>query len=248
MLSYVIGFVAVALFPLALAGYGGHLATLAITDPKKQKRAIAIVWALAILGVVFAGLQQWQAYHADKEHDVKQQALQDKLEASLQLQQYTRGQLDSISLMIGRAGEKTTDPVTRRLAEAVSKMAVSAFNTEQLKAEALSVAAQLRLVWPKLESDLAKIEFTESKDNQGKDMVPREKFKRREAAELEYQTLKRRASELRIQIVSKLPPSSIPDPNNILGLFNYGYAEGLQENVRIEYFATYLEDLARRLP
>jgi hypothetical protein len=142
MLPYVVSFLGLALFPLALAGYGGHLATLALTEQKPRRRAIFAVWTMAILGVVFAGLQQIEAYHSDKDHDEKQEALRSKLDASLQAQQYTRGQLDSIGLMIGKVGERSTDPVLGQLAGAIVKMTESTRSVNQvsvsLKPEAWS--------------------------------------------------------------------------------------------------------------
>jgi hypothetical protein len=126
VLSYVVSFLSVAVFPLALAGYGGHLATLAITDPKGRKQALLIVWGLAVIGVVCAGLQQIEAYQSDKEHDQKQSAVQVKLDTSLQRQEYMRGQLDSIGLMLGKVGEKTPDPAVSQLAGAIIKMADNA--------------------------------------------------------------------------------------------------------------------------
>jgi len=121
LLPYVIGFLAVAVFPLALAGYGGHLATLALADGTKRRRALILVWGLAALGVVFAGLQQIEAYRSDKEHDASQDTLKSKLDTSLQRQEYMRGQLDSIGLMVGKVGEKTTDPAVGQLAGAIIK-------------------------------------------------------------------------------------------------------------------------------
>lgn len=112
MVSYILTFLSVALFPLALAAYGGHLATLALGE-KPRKKALAIVWSLAVAGVVTAGLQQVGAYRSDKQHDAAQGDLRAKLDQSLQRQQdgslreeYMRGQLDSITIMIGKLGQK----------------------------------------------------------------------------------------------------------------------------------------------
>jgi hypothetical protein len=63
---YVLTTVAVAVFPLALAGYGGHLATLALPEGSKAKhKALILVWGLAICGVVVFGISQVMAYNAD---------------------------------------------------------------------------------------------------------------------------------------------------------------------------------------
>ena len=130
MLSYVIGFFGVALFPAALAGIGGHLATLAITDHRARTKVLALVWVLAGLGVMFAGLQQVLAYRSDRENSSKVSELQSTttglrgtLDTSLQQQQYMKGQLESISVMIGKVGEKSADQGMRDLASALSKIA-----------------------------------------------------------------------------------------------------------------------------
>jgi hypothetical protein len=63
---YIVTFVAVAVFPLALAGVGGHLATIALADdPNRRLRTVLLVWALAITGVVFFGISQVMTYRAD---------------------------------------------------------------------------------------------------------------------------------------------------------------------------------------
>ena len=72
MWPYIVTFIAVAVFPLALAGYGGHLATLALPEnSQKRRRAIAIVWSLAIVGVLLFGAFQIISYFADKSRDAK---------------------------------------------------------------------------------------------------------------------------------------------------------------------------------
>jgi hypothetical protein len=129
MLSYVIAFAAVALFPTALAAIGAHLATLAINDSKLKFKVILLVWTLAVIGVALAGLQQIEAYRSDLEHDSKISDLQNAANGlqvtantSLQRQEYMRGQLDSISVMIGKVGEKSSDPVIGQLAGAIAKI------------------------------------------------------------------------------------------------------------------------------
>ena len=146
MLSYIIGFLAVAVFPTALALFGGHLATLAIADFHKRRLAIGAVWGLAILGIVFAGLQQIGSYRSDQEHDAKvselqrtANGLQGTVNTSLQRQEYMRGQLESIGLMIGKVGEKSTDPVLGQLAGAIAKMADNARSTNTAASSAKDV-------------------------------------------------------------------------------------------------------------
>ncbi|HEU5352085.1 MAG TPA: hypothetical protein VFU55_10850 [Terracidiphilus sp.] len=65
MWPYAVTFIAVAVFPLALAGYGGHLATLALGDGSSRKKiALAIVWGLATCGVIVFGISQIMSYTA----------------------------------------------------------------------------------------------------------------------------------------------------------------------------------------
>jgi hypothetical protein len=75
MWPYILTTIAVAAFPLALAGYGGHLATLALPERSKKKRmALAIVWGLAIGGVLIFAASQVTAYRSDKIKDGKNDA------------------------------------------------------------------------------------------------------------------------------------------------------------------------------
>jgi hypothetical protein len=141
MLTYIVNLLAVAVFPLVLAGYGGHLATLALPDSRDQRRAKLVVWGLALAGVLFSALQQAEAYRSDKEHDEKQAILQSKLDTSLQKQEYARGQLDSISVMIGKFGEKSSDPVLGQLAGAIVKMSQNA----RAASQSLTAPANVRL-------------------------------------------------------------------------------------------------------
>lgn len=67
MRLYVLTFIAVSVFPLLLAGYGGHLATLALEkDPKARRNALTIVWVLALFGVILFGVTQVVTYRGDK--------------------------------------------------------------------------------------------------------------------------------------------------------------------------------------
>jgi len=66
ILQFLIGFFAIAVFPLILAGYGGHLATLAL-DGVARKKALLIIWSLAGCGILAAGLNQYFFYKSEKE-------------------------------------------------------------------------------------------------------------------------------------------------------------------------------------
>ena len=88
---YVISLLSVAAFPLAVAGYGGHLAAKVLDRPERRK-ALATVWALAVVGLLLSGLQQMLIYRSDRAHDLQQADLQAKAEKD---QQQLREKLDS---------------------------------------------------------------------------------------------------------------------------------------------------------
>jgi len=74
-----------AVFPLALAGYGGHLATLALQAHSKERRkALFIVWGLAILGVVAFGVSQIFTYRSDRSHEREDVAFRSDVRNRLQ--------------------------------------------------------------------------------------------------------------------------------------------------------------------
>jgi hypothetical protein len=49
---YVISLLSVAAFPLAVAGYGGHLAAKVLAKPERR-RALLVLWVLAALGALY---------------------------------------------------------------------------------------------------------------------------------------------------------------------------------------------------
>jgi hypothetical protein len=104
---YIINFLAVAAFPLAIAGYGGHLAAK-VLDKVDRKRALCVVWTLAVLGVVLSGVQQVLVYRSRRADDFREaaraamdekdrQQLQLELRTTLQRQDYLRTELDAIA-------------------------------------------------------------------------------------------------------------------------------------------------------
>jgi hypothetical protein len=104
---YLINFLAVAALPLAIAGYGGHLAAK-LLDKTDRKRALYVVWTLAVLGVLLSGVQQVFVYRSRKADDVRQaaltakdakarQELQEDLNRTLQREDYLRTELDAIA-------------------------------------------------------------------------------------------------------------------------------------------------------
>lgn len=121
---YLITFIALALVPLALGAYGAHLAAEVIDNSKHRKNAMLIVWGLALVGVTLAGAQQALVYKSDRQHETDQRQFEENADRKqmdlAKSLEYTRGQLDSISLMVGKVGEG--DPNMKRLAESIAKM------------------------------------------------------------------------------------------------------------------------------
>ena len=132
---YVLSFLSVAAVPLAVAGYGGHLAARVLDGPQRHK-ALKTVWVLASLGVLLSGLQQVLVYHADRAHEREQTAmraqaekdqqdLRERLDASLRHEEDVRQELGSIVRYL-RTPQPQMD--TRSLAGAASKMVEDAMH------------------------------------------------------------------------------------------------------------------------
>ncbi|HXJ94038.1 MAG TPA: hypothetical protein VMT20_14410 [Terriglobia bacterium] len=132
---YLISFFAVAAVPLAVAGYGGHLAAKVLDRPQRH-RALAIVWVLATLGVLLSGLQQMLVYRSDMAHEREQAAmmakaeqeqkqLRDKLDVSLRHEDEVRAELGSIVQYLQKPQPRMS---THELANAASKMVEDAMH------------------------------------------------------------------------------------------------------------------------
>jgi len=132
---YFISFLAVAAIPLAIGGYGAHLAAKILDDTGRRK-ALGIIWLLAAVGVMLSGVQQVLVYRSDRAHELRQEALQEKaekdqqqlrekLDSSLHHQEEVRQELGSI-LEFLRSPQPGMDP--HRLAEATSKMVEDAMH------------------------------------------------------------------------------------------------------------------------
>lgn len=132
---YILSFLAAAAVPLAIAGYGGHLAAKVLEGPERR-RALSVVWVLAILGVLLSGLQQALIYRSDRMHEREQammrtkaendqQELRDKLDSSLRRQDDVRQELGSIVQFL-HAPQPRMD--MHQLADAASKMVEDAMH------------------------------------------------------------------------------------------------------------------------
>lgn len=132
---YIISFFSVAAFPLAMAGYGGHLAAKVLERPERRK-ALSIVWVLAVLGVLLSGVQQVLVYRSDRAHAMEQAALEaraeqdqqqlrEKLDSSLLRQDDVRKELGSIVQFL-HSPPPAMD--SRHLAQSASKMVEDAMH------------------------------------------------------------------------------------------------------------------------
>lgn len=132
---YFINFLAVAAIPLAIGGYGAHLAAKILDIPDRRK-ALAVIWILAAIGVLLSGVQQVLIHHSDRSQELKQAALEekaerdqqqlrDKLDASLRRQEDVQQELGSI-LQFLHTPQPGMDP--RRLADETSKMVENAMH------------------------------------------------------------------------------------------------------------------------
>jgi hypothetical protein len=88
---YLINFLAVAAIPLAIGGYGAHLAAKILESPERRK-ALSVIWMLAAVGVLLSGVQQILIHRSDRAMELQQAALQEKAERD---QQQLREKLDS---------------------------------------------------------------------------------------------------------------------------------------------------------
>jgi hypothetical protein len=132
---YLISFLAAAAVPLAIAGYGGHLAAKVLDRPQRR-RALAVIWALGSLGVLLAGFQQVLMSRSDAEHERQQAAMQaraeqeqqqlrDKLDVSLHHEEEVRTELGSIVQYLQKPQSRMN---TRELASTTSKMVEDAMH------------------------------------------------------------------------------------------------------------------------
>ena len=132
---YVLSFLSVAAVPLAVAGYGGHLAAKVLDGPERRK-ALRVVWVLAAFGVLISAVQQIMVYRADRGHEQEQMALRaqaqkdqqelrEKLDSSLRHEEDVRQELGSIVQFL-RTPQPEMD--MRHLADAASRMVEDAMH------------------------------------------------------------------------------------------------------------------------
>jgi hypothetical protein len=132
---YLISFLAAAAVPLAVAGYGGHLAAK-VLDKAQRRRALTVLWTLGALGVFLSGFQQVLMYRSDVQHERQQAAMQaraeqeqrqlrDKVDASLHHEDEVRAELGSIVQYLHTPQPRMS---MRELADSASKMVEDAMH------------------------------------------------------------------------------------------------------------------------
>jgi len=132
---YLISFLAVAAVPLAVAGYGGHLAAKVLDRPQRR-RALTFIWALAAAGVLLSALQQMLVYRSDiaqqrervammARAEQEQQQLRDKLDVSLRHEEEVRVELGSIVQYLQKPQPRMS---AHELASSASKMVEDAMH------------------------------------------------------------------------------------------------------------------------
>jgi hypothetical protein len=71
-----LGTLLLGFIPFVLGAYGGQLAAETIAEPRRRKHATRNFWALAIIGVLLAFLQQYRAAKSDHDRDVRTDTVQ----------------------------------------------------------------------------------------------------------------------------------------------------------------------------
>jgi hypothetical protein len=111
---------------IAMAVWGGIVSTKSLPSSGQTSLHARIFYAMGFFGLLSMACIGWNNHQVKEEDRNVKQSLSDQLQSSLQRQEYMRGQLESISVMIGKVGERSTDPVVAQLAGAVIKMADNA--------------------------------------------------------------------------------------------------------------------------
>ena len=132
---YFVNFLAVAAIPLAIGGYGAHLAAK-ILESQDRRKALTVIWLLAAAGVLLSGVQQILIHRSDRAAELQQMArqekaerdqqqLREKLDSSLRHQEDVQQELESIVKFL-QTPQSGMD--SRHLADATSKMVENAMH------------------------------------------------------------------------------------------------------------------------
>ncbi len=243
------------LFAVALA--------LITNEIRKDKRRFWAVWAF---GVIISVLTAVYIHHSDQIHneelrksEQKQDDLRGKLDQSLLQQQYTKGQLDSLALMVGRVGQPGLQGT--ELAAAIKQM--SAQNKADLEASnsdlckpARQEAQEIRTFQQKYDADeraLMDQEWTQAAstttDQQRKDFFEaraRRLLESMQTHENEFRSrYVARAKYLRDLLINRIPPKTAELLIQSNSQSESSLNSGMLSGASIEYvLANYLDELA----
>ena len=136
MVADLLAYVLLGVVQVATAVWGGIVSALTIPAGAERRFHVGTFVALGLFGcalIVWSGLRTFDTQRASNSAQSQLQEdlgkARDGMNQSLRRQEYMRGQLDSISLLVGRASEKSADPVLGQFAGAIAKMATNAKNT-----------------------------------------------------------------------------------------------------------------------
>jgi hypothetical protein len=79
LMIYILLFVAYALVPLTLAGYGAHIGAEGTRNKKLKLKQLLIIWGLAIVGVLVSGIAQYASWRSDTKRDRNEQVFQSQI-------------------------------------------------------------------------------------------------------------------------------------------------------------------------
>jgi hypothetical protein len=218
-------------------------------------------WRIGVLtfGIGLSALTWIQISRADRIHDNEQKELEGKLDQSLLAQQYTKGQLESLSLTVGQCNQSSP-----QLAVAIKQMAqANAQNASDLKASNAELckrtytkAEDIRRFQAKYESDRQAVEMQDLAKQRAAttDQASREllnNMRQRDWMSQQSHDLEFRskympgAKYLRDLLMSRIPPKMSETLVNNNGQAEMNLAFSTFSGNANEYgIATYLDELA----
>lgn len=94
-----------------------------VLEGRQKAKAKWIIWTLAATGVCVAAIQQNNVYRVDKLNETRQQIIQRKLEEATGAQEFMKGQLNTLAVLVGKIGESSGTPsVMKQLAAAIKEI------------------------------------------------------------------------------------------------------------------------------
>jgi hypothetical protein len=247
-----IGTIVLAIVPLVLAAYGGHLAADTFANDKKRCRRTKLkFWGLCFIGIFLAFYQQYR--------QVKAGAKQDAINSA----QAT--QIKELPAQISKIVAAQYSPLIDRLVPAAPVLPRSVLpkvtpsspvvSNEQLREAAFTLARNLRELQSQFSNDLESIlgtKVTKGTQDGQKYQIDQnlwnERNKRIQGRYIQFQsdfgTYRAQAINIRDSILNRLPPQPEP-PTQVKTTLDYGSIAGAEP---LYALADYIEGLARQLP